>query len=295
VAMNLETRTCQCGCGTAFRTLPTSQQHFASRPCEEKTKPWLFNKGVRVVPKTKPRHDIIDKVERELKKKLKPPASAALEVLEPSLEPAQAEATKAPHVIEYKDLTAKVDPDELEARWKRYITQAKTHVINLNRDRMAIAKIAAEACTIHYGGGDHWKNFDGVYTLKRFAAEIKINPKTLSNWVATYRFVVLKLPDGTFDQNNFEAARRTRNMIDRNTPEEEVTKIYQKELNSSQEREYLVRGIKRLKTLHYYLTKKANLSILGQQCSSELDECHRLCDQIVDAIENNQQQPKEKA
>jgi transposase-like protein len=191
---------------------------------------------------------------------------------------------RIPAVIEFKDLDGPVPCDEMEKRWKRYIEQAKPHVVSITKARMTIAELAANACTIHYGGGDHWKNFSGVYTLKRFAAEIGINSKTLSNWVATYRNVLKKLPEGVYDPNNFEAARRTANKVTRRSTPEEVAATYQHELSSSRDREYLVRGIKRLKTLHYYITVKAYLPELEKECAGELDELYNLAAELVAKI-----------
>lgn len=192
-----------------------------------------------------------------------------------------------PPIVEFKDLDGPVDADEMDVRWKRYVEQAKPYVMSMTKSRMAIAELAIAACTIQWGGGNHWKNFKGVYTIKRFAAEIGINPKTLSNWVATNRNVVKKLPDGVYDPENFEAARRTANQVDRDTPPEQVSALYHKELNSSRDREYMVKGIKRLKTLHYYITTKAYLPTLEKECRKELDELHALCMGIVSKLEKS--------
>jgi hypothetical protein len=189
-----------------------------------------------------------------------------------------------PSVIEFRDMDGPVKTDAMEQRWNRYVESAKPFVINMTKARMAIATLAMKACTIHYGGGDHWKKFNGVYTLKRFAQEIGLNYKTLGNWVCTYRNVLEKLPDGVYDETKYEAARRVANKVNRNTPAEAVTLLYKKELSSSRDREYLVKGIKRLKTLHYYLTVKAYLPTLESECPKELDELYVLASEIAEKL-----------
>ena len=56
-------------------------------------------------------------------------------------------------------------------------------------DRMEVCRIAVSVCEITRGG----TNFEGKFTIKRFATECGISPKTLSNWIGIYRNVFVNL------------------------------------------------------------------------------------------------------
>jgi len=51
-----------------------------------------------------------------------------------------------------------------------------------------IAKYALSVCDIRHGGQS-----GGLYTMKDYALDIGANPKTLSNWVAIYKNVLVKI------------------------------------------------------------------------------------------------------
>jgi hypothetical protein len=255
MSMQMESRVCACGCGNSFRVMAKSPQVFASEIHERERHPERFQRGARIpAKKPPPRLDLVHKVEQKA-------------------------------VIEFKDVSGPIDADAMEARWKKYIADAKKHVSNISNSRMETARIAVEACDIHYGGGDHWKKFDGVYTLKRFAHEIGINEKTLYGWVGIYQNVFAKLGALENGKGGFEAARRVMNKVNRHTSADEVKRLYKVELNTSQDREHLLRGIKRFKTLHYYITKKANLPILEAECLAELEELYVLAQGVVEALQ----------
>lgn len=111
----------------------------------------------------------------------------------------------------------KPEVDAQLARWVSYVDRAKTVVRKLNKDRMKVAKLAIAACDIKHGGGNHWKDFEGVYTLRRFAEEVGVSYKTLHNWVMIKKEVAGRLPKGMFDEANWGAAVRTRNKVDKKT------------------------------------------------------------------------------
>lgn len=170
-----------------------------------------------------------------------------------------------------------LDEKKLEARWQRYVAHAKKFVTGMNKGRMEIARLAMSACQISWGGGNHWKKFDGVYTLKAFAEEIGVSSKTLSAWVAIRRDVMNKLPAGVYDESQYMAAYRTKMRIKRNSKKEEVTRVYDEELKRDQVNFYFYQGLKKIKTTRHLVFNKVNLSDLDFE---EVVEMRDLCKEI---------------
>jgi len=78
-----------------------------------------------------------------------------------------------------------------------------------------IAEMALAVCQIRHGGPS-----DKYYTLSDFADDIKVNRKTLSNWVAVYRDVLLKCdikkptPDQWKTASKVEKTLKTQRTVD---------------------------------------------------------------------------------
>jgi hypothetical protein len=75
-------------------------------------------------------------------------------------------------------------------QYQELVDKAKDlyHVINSNK--LEIAKLAIKVCTIRHGGKS-----DGYYTLKEFSIDCQIPYKRLSEWVITYKTIVVKIPN----------------------------------------------------------------------------------------------------
>lgn len=141
-----------------------------------------------------------------------------------------------------------VNEDQMLSRWKSYVERAKKIHKRMMKDRLEIAKLAVEACDIKHGGGAHWKNFQGIYTLNKFAHEVGINYKTLHTWVKVYRLVKSQLPASEWDENNWPAALRTASRVTSKTPRQEVRKTYREERLKNGEALSLVVITKRMTT-----------------------------------------------
>lgn len=101
--------------------------------------------------------------------------------------------------------------------YKDKISQAKKiieSIDKLNKQikgyQFKIVKIAIELCTIRHGGISR-----KIYTLKDFANDIEMHPKTLQNWVAAYRNVIPHI-DRVLEENDEEwgAIRKTNRVTD---------------------------------------------------------------------------------
>lgn len=81
-------------------------------------------------------------------------------------------------------------PQEKELLWLEAIQKARSMVQVKSKNQMLIAELAMAVCEISWGGMHARTN----YTIKRFAAEIGLNVKTVSQWIAVRRNAYEKLP-----------------------------------------------------------------------------------------------------
>ncbi len=295
------------GCARTFRVLPSSPEEHCSDECRPKDESKkarrsrglgfsvgsVFAKKVKESPDTK-RLRIQNAIEKSSRRaQFERDAHAAVaeapdEVLAGIVEAAAAPAINdAPAVVTFESIVNANELEqqaEMEARWVRYIEEARPWVKKLCSDRLEVAKIAIRACRIKQGGGAHWSKFEGVYTLKRFAEEVGVNYKTLSGWVSAYRNVISKLPEGVYVDGSFETIRRIRDKVTKKTPAAEVAALYHKELGTNRDREQLTRGLKRFRTLHYFVRHKADLEKMRTETPDELALLERLCVEILDRI-----------
>ena len=95
--------------------------------------------------------------------------------------------------------------------WREYVKEAQKEVLAIKQSRMRIAALALKACTILPPGGDRNQAVKNeVYTLKRFAEDIGMEPGTLRRWVKVKVNVVDKLKDySDFEPGSYLAAERT--------------------------------------------------------------------------------------
>ena len=89
---------------------------------------------------------------------------------------------------------------------KALLVQIKELEKKIEAHQFSICKLALEVCEIRHGGIS-----TNVYTITDFAEAIGMNKKTLQNWIACYRKVVLKLEEGVFEETDkdWSAARKT--------------------------------------------------------------------------------------
>ena len=76
--------------------------------------------------------------------------------------------------------------------------------------RLKLCELCLEACSIVEGGGGHWSKFKDQYHIGNFADAIGMNRKTLGNWMVTYRFVIMKLPENKRKEFNWSVGERVR-------------------------------------------------------------------------------------
>src|SRR5574343_55189 len=172
-----------------------------------------------------------------------------------------------------------------ETRWQSYVDRGRSLISKMGRDRLAVADLAFDACEILHGGGGHWRDFEGIYTMKRVAEEIGIAYKTLANWVRVKRNVYDKLISIGIDVDptqDWAAMTRVADRCDiKDTPQQVLKKFRansQKKNEPMNPERYFLQGLRRIRSLNHYLThhnpKKKSFD------SEDLKELKALCRSI---------------
>lgn len=145
--------------------------------------------------------------------------------------------------------------------WDECVESAKVCIVRLGQYRMFIADLAIKACDIIHGGGGHWKNFEGQHTVKKFAEEAGIHPKTLHEWIAAKKYVVDKLPPSLAKEaeasSNYKTLTEARKRVKKNSSAAEVVSIYRKARDASPVAVKLRAQARQYKTMALSLSKKA--------------------------------------
>jgi hypothetical protein len=233
-------------CARLFKVITTSTQMTCSKPCQIEAELDPAKRKLAV------------KQLATLKQKTKP---------DPRFyKPAPSKAPTPPQVV--KPLTPL---QELEANWKRYVTEARQYVTSMNGHRLHIASLAIQACDIQHGGGAHWSDFKDVYTLKKFAEEIGVTYKTLHGWCRVKTNVIDKLPAGEYDdKTDWCAARAAAGKSAKGDSAEKVRSDFQKWKRRGSQDHYLLQLNRRVKSGAYFIHNRADLAKLDDAILKEL-------------------------
>ncbi len=98
---------------------------------------------------------------------------------------------------------------ETENRITLYVKQGRRLLEEIDVYQAEISKMALEVCDIRHGG----KTLEKIYTIKDFANDLGMKPKTLQGWVGTYRDVVLKADIEIKTSDDWKAASKANNMM----------------------------------------------------------------------------------
>ena len=101
------------------------------------------------------------------------------------------------------------EEEENENKKQLYIRQGKRLLEEIGIYQVEIAKMALAICDIRHGG----KTLEKIYTIKDFANDIGMKPKTLQGWVGTFRDVVLKAGITISTPEDWKAANKTNNTL----------------------------------------------------------------------------------
>lgn len=151
--------------------------------------------------------------------------------------------------------------DELEKKWQFYVDQGQQLIDKMGEDRLKVAELAIAACDIHHGGGAHWNNFEGVYTLTRYAKEVGISYKTLHGWVRVKTNVYDKLQIAGAKVDVISQWRIMNRVVDRctkeDTPEQVLEKFKKWDIKEDfNHQRYLMMTLRKMRSFANYLEMK---------------------------------------
>lgn len=96
-----------------------------------------------------------------------------------------------------------------EKEYRNYVILGKKELNQIEGHQKRICSYAMEVITIRHGGYSK-----GIYTIKRYAEDIGMNPKTLQNWLQVYNNVIVKLEDP--ENADFNKASKVNNCLEEN-------------------------------------------------------------------------------
>lgn len=208
--------------------------------------------------------------------------------LKPKTQPPPAITDKS---IPEPEQTTGIASEILSPKWEEAITQAKVCISNMSKSRLKVAELALEVCDVRWGGGAHWANHEGTYTLKRFAEEIGLNPKTLSNWVRVKRNVHDKLVEAGQEINPIEdwaAMTRVADKMKHDAPTEDVVSSFaawdSKHVKAFNHQRYALQMQRKAKSFVHFLENKAKPNKMSGE---EMQALRHNCQFIVKWVRDN--------
>ena len=267
LTVQLESREC-IGCSRGFKVTSISPVVWCSMACKEhcETDPELKKKMVKARLLGPVAGIFIAKGGPYSKDKK--PAPVELKLAEEPLE--EETALKVQNLKKKPAKTVQSVQKSEEEMWQSYVDRARNIVGKISTHRLEIATLAIEACDIKHGGGSHWSKFKGIYTIKRFAEDIGVCAKTLSNWVRVKQNVIDHLPEGEYTENDWSAAQRASDRLKKGTHPELIKRAFNEWKDKKDPNHYLLQGIRRMRSTAYFLEKKADFSKIDPAHMKEL-------------------------
>jgi transposase-like protein len=95
--------------------------------------------------------------------------------------------------------------------YDQYVKMGRDLVNQINSHQAQLAYYATKVCEIKHGG----KTRSTVYTIKKYAEDVGVHHKTLSEWVSVYRNVISKidLDPEKVTKKDWSVARRVQNLF----------------------------------------------------------------------------------
>lgn len=232
-----------CRCGRTFRVLPNSTQEHCNKRCIDED------------PDYKPKEKTVSS-RLDVKKLIKSAASGAPLTLPKVESPQQLGKVYKSERKRLEEFVAKPEEEKSpEEAWNNAVEQAKTLVGQMKTTRLKIAEIALSVCEVQYGG--NWRAFARIHTVKNFAKDIDVHPKTLHQWIRVKRNIHDQLPDGEW-VDDWGLAVRVDAKVGAKPTKEKVLDAYRKEKNRNKP-ERRLRTVSRAMTNFVHLLQKKDV------------------------------------
>lgn len=224
----------KCTCGQMFKVLSSSTQQHHSEKCRLEDPNYVA--PVIVKPKSN-----IAKIVKSIDN------GAVLKVVAQTKE-AQTEFYKAEREKDFEDPKLK---------WEKAIEEARALAGSMKAARLKIAELALSVCEVKCGG--NWREFARIYTIKNFANDIGVHPKTLHQWIRIKKNIHDQLPEGVWVED-WALAVRVDHSIGAKASKDKVVKSYEKEKARNKPMRRLRTVRKSVDNFVFLLTKKEVLA-----------------------------------
>lgn len=169
-------------------------------------------------------------------------------------------------------------------KWNKAIQSAKSLVSITKEHQMQIAKIALEVCEITHGGGVRLDSQKDKFTIKRFAEEAGLNPRTLSGWIGARRLVYEKLSEEQKRKAKYTDIVWVSRLVNKRTTVLKVRNKFEEHLSIDSYEIKIIRYMCDLRSLCYNFQKQS----AAFKCSDNtLKEILFYCSKIKIAIKRD--------
>ena len=169
-----------------------------------------------------------------------------------------------------------------EKGWSYYVNEAKKYIQQIQQYQIKIAHVALKACDIRHGGNH--KDYQKIITMKRFAREIGISYKSLTEYVRITRNVYNKLTKEQKKDGKYEFMRQISIGLNKDSSRQLVREKYDYQKNIGQNDYYIQRFLRRLQTAHHFYCKKIDQETMKKLSQNELKKTLSLCEDITHKI-----------
>lgn len=147
------------------------------------------------------------------------------------------------------------------------INKCKEILKNKKGYQMQVAAIAVDVCDINHGG----RRVDNLdYSLKEFGKDIGVSHKCITNWVAVYRRIYIKLTTDAKRHSSYTRLAAMYCRVHRDDTRERVNEIYDEEYNKKANDKTLIRYGQEVKCITYFLTVKNGIDLVNPKILQEL-------------------------
>jgi hypothetical protein len=163
-----------------------------------------------------------------------------------------------------KALKIKVD---VEGKWKENLERARIILASKNKNQLEIAKLALEVCEVKHGGDNRGEY---KFTLKNFAKEAGLNPKTLYQWCLLKRNVYDKLSAENRFKAKFSHLTFINRRVNSSTPGTSVNAAFKELFESPGIDQVVLRYCSDVSSLLAHLKKPNFKSLVDRKTAEEL-------------------------
>lgn len=156
--------------------------------------------------------------------------------------------------------------EDIELKWAENIEKAKNLYSQRNKSQMYIAGLALEVCEITRGG----PHIEGKYTIARFAEEIGMSPRNLSNWIAVRKLVYDRIDDKKKEECSYTQLATVALKVKANSPIDFVKEKFEEVVHSNSIQQKIRRYLNDLRSCAWNFENKNAAEKIDRETAEEI-------------------------